>query len=176
MKAIPLDIPEVMIIEPEVFHDDRGLFYESYNQNKFSEIIGRQINFVQDNRSKSIKGVIRGLHYQLEPFSQAKLISVIKGEIFDVALDIRDQSKTRGQWIAKILSDKNRQQLWIPEGFAHGFLALSDEAEVFYKTTKFYESNSERGINPFDKTIGIEWPKFKSYIVNDRDKNFPSLD
>ena len=158
MKVTPLSIPDVLLIEPQVFGDDRGFFYESFNQNKFEEVMGKKINFVQDNHSKSVKGVLRGLHYQLPPKAQGKLVRVIQGEVFDVAVDLRQSSPTFGKWVGEILSDDNKKQMWIPEGFAHGFLTLSDTAEFLYKTTDFYSPEHEKSILWNDKTIGIDWP------------------
>ena len=158
MKVTPLSIPDVLLIEPQVFGDDRGFFYESFNQNKFEEAIGKKINFVQDNHSKSVKGVLRGLHYQLTPKAQGKLVRVIQGEVFDVAVDLRQSSPTFGQWVGEILSGDNKKQLWIPKGFAHGFLTLSDTTEFLYKTTDFYSPEHEQSILWDDKTIGIDWP------------------
>ncbi len=158
MKVTPLSIPDVLLIEPQVFGDDRGFFFESFNQKKFEEAVGRKINFVQDNHSKSIKGVLRGLHYQLPPKAQGKLVRVIQGEVFDVAVDIRKSSPTFGKWVGEILSANNKKQMWIPEGFAHGFITLSDTAEFLYKTTDFYSIEHEASIRWDDKTIGIQWP------------------
>ena len=158
MKVTPLSIPDVLLIEPQVFGDDRGFFYESFNQNKFEEAMGKKINFVQDNHSKSIKGVLRGLHYQLAPKAQGKLVRVTQGEVFDVAVDLRQSSPTFGKWVGEILSSDNKKQLWIPQGFAHGFLTLSDTAEFLYKTTDFYSKDHEEAIQWNDKTIGIDWP------------------
>ena len=158
MKVTPLNIPDVLLIEPQVFGDERGFFYESFNQNKFEEAIGRKIDFVQDNHSKSVRGVLRGLHYQLTPKAQGKLVRVIQGEVFDVAVDLRQSSPTFGKWVGGILSSDNKKQLWIPEGFAHGFLTLSDTAEFLYKTTDFYSKNHEEAIQWNDKIIGIDWP------------------
>ena len=158
MKVTPLSIPDVLLIEPQVFGDDRGFFYESFNQNKFEDAMGKKINFVQDNHSKSIKGVLRGLHYQLTPKAQGKLVRVIQGEVFDVAVDLRQSSPTFGKWVGEILSADNKKQMWIPEGFAHGFLTLSDTAEFLYKTTDFYSKDHEEAIQWNDKTIGIDWP------------------
>lgn len=158
MKVTPLSIPDVLLIEPQVFGDDRGFFYESFNQNKFEEAIKQKINFVQDNHSKSIKGVLRGLHYQLTPKAQGKLVRVIQGEVFDVAVDLRQSSPTFGKWVGEILSGDNNKQMWIPEGFAHGFLTLSDTAEFLYKTTDFYSKEHEQAIIWNDETIGIDWP------------------
>jgi dTDP-4-dehydrorhamnose 3,5-epimerase len=158
MKVTPLNIPDVLLIEPQVFDDERGFFYESFNQNKFEEAISRKINFVQDNHSKSVKGVLRGLHYQLTPKAQGKIVRVIQGEVFDVAVDLRQSSPTFGKWVGEILSSDNKKQLWIPEGFAHGFLTLSDTAEFLYKTTDFYSKNHEEAIQWNDETIRIDWP------------------
>ncbi len=158
MKVTPLNIPDVLLIEPQVFDDDRGFFYESFNQNKFEVALGHKINFVQDNHSKSVKGVLRGLHYQLRPMAQGKLVRVIQGEVFDVAVDLRQFSPTFGKWVGEILSSDNKKQLWIPEGFAHGFLTLSDTAEFLYKTTDFYSKDHEEAIQWNDKTIRIDWP------------------
>ena len=158
MKVTPLKIPEVKLIEPDVFEDERGFFYESFNQQKFNEAIGQEINFVQDNQSKSKKGVLRGLHYQEEPHAQGKLVRVILGEVFDVVVDIRRDSSTFGQWIGETLTGTNKKQLWIPEGFAHGFLTISNQAEVLYKTTMFYSKEHEKNIFWNDPTLSINWP------------------
>jgi dTDP-4-dehydrorhamnose 3,5-epimerase len=158
MKVTPFAIPDVLLIEPEVFGDDRGFFFESFNQNKFEEAVKRKINFVQDNHSKSIKGVLRGLHYQLPPKAQGKLVRVIQGEVFDVVLDIRKSSPSFGKWVGEILSSDNKKQIWIPEGFAHGFVTLSDTAEFLYKTTDFYSKEHEQAILWNDEKIGIQWP------------------
>jgi len=158
MKVTPLNIPDVLLIEPQVFGDDRGFFFESFNQNKFEEAMGKKINFVQDNHSKSIKGVLRGLHYQLTPKAQGKLVRVIQGEVFDVVVDLRQSSPTFGKWVSEILSADNKKQIWIPEGFAHGFLTLSDTAEFLYKTTDFYSKEHEQAIRWNDEKIGIQWP------------------
>jgi dTDP-4-dehydrorhamnose 3,5-epimerase len=158
MKVTSLSIPDILLIEPEVFGDDRGFFFESFNQNKFEEAIGKKVNFVQDNHSKSLKGVLRGLHYQLTPMAQGKLVRVIQGEVFDVAVDLRKSSLTFGKWVGEVLSADNKKQIWIPEGFAHGFVTLSDTADFLYKTTNFYSKEYERTINWNDKTIGISWP------------------
>jgi len=158
MKATRLAIPDVILLEPTVHEDDRGFFFESYNQRAFEKATGLSPTFVQDNHSKSRKGVLRGLHYQLPPKAQAKLVRVIQGEVFDVVVDIRKDSPTFGKWISEILSAENKRQLWIPEGFAHGFLALSNAAEIFYKTTNFYCPEQERCILWDDKELGIPWP------------------
>ena len=158
MKVTPLSISDVLLIEPQVFIDDRGFFFESFNQNKFEEAVNRKINFVQDNHSKSLKGVLRGLHYQLTPKAQGKLVRVIQGEVFNVAVDIRRSSPSFGKWVGEIISADNKKQLWIPEGFAHGFLTLSDTVEFLYKTTDFYSKDHEEAIMWNDETIGIDWP------------------
>ena len=158
MKVTPLKIPEVKLIEPEVFEDERGFFFESFNQQKFNEAIGQDVTFVQDNHSKSTKGVLRGLHYQKEPFAQGKLVRVISGEVFDVVVDIRKDSPTYGQWVSEVLSGENKKQLWIPAGFAHGFLVLSDSAEVLYKTTQYYSPKHEISIHWKNNNYDINWP------------------
>lgn len=165
MKVTPLKIPDVKLIEPDVFEDERGFFYESFNQQKFNEAIGGNITFVQDNHSKSIKAVLRGLHYQEAPFAQGKLVRVVFGEVFDVAVDIRKDSPTYGQWVSDILSAKNKKQLWIPEGFAHGFLVTSEVAEVIYKTDNFYSKNHERTIHWQNNDFKINWPKINCNVI-----------
>lgn len=159
MNIIDTQIPDVKIIEPKVFGDERGFFFESYNQKLFEAAIGHSVNFVQDNHSKSSKGVLRGLHYQLPPHAQGKLVRCVVGEVFDVAVDIRKSSPTFGQWVGVNLSAENKRQLWIPEGFAHGFLTLSETAEFLYKTTNFYYQASEQAIRWDDRDIAITWPK-----------------
>lgn len=159
MNIIKTDIPEVMIIEPRVFGDARGFFYESFNSKIFNEAVGRKVDFVQDNHSQSQKGVLRGLHYQLDPYAQGKLVRCIEGEVFDVAVDIRRSSPTFGQWVGVVLSAENNRQLWIPEGFAHGFLAMSDRVQFVYKATNYYAPQSERSIIWNDADIGINWPE-----------------
>jgi dTDP-4-dehydrorhamnose 3,5-epimerase len=174
MKVTPLAILDVLLIEPEIFGDDRGFFFESFNQNKFEEAIKQKINFVQDNHSKSVKGVLRGLHYQLSPKAQGKLVRVIQGEVFDVAVDLRQSSPTFGKWVGEIISADNKKQIWIPEGFAHGFLTLSDTAEFLYKTTDFYSKDHEEAIQWNDKTIGIDWP-IKDVSLSTKDKSAVSF-
>jgi len=164
MKVTPLKIPEVKLIEPDVFEDERGFFYESFNQQKFNEAIGQEITFVQDNHSKSSQGVLRGLHYQEAPFEQGKLVRVIAGEVFDVAVDIRKESPTYGQWVSETLSEANKKQLWIPEGFAHGFLTISSESEFLYKTTSFYSKMHEVIINYLNNSFDIKWPLKEVYL------------
>jgi len=158
MKITPASIPEVMVIEPKVFGDDRGFFFESFNQKAFNEMTGLDVAFVQDNHSKSGKNVLRGLHYQLPPRAQGKLVRVVQGEVFDVAVDIRKGSVTYGQWVGEVLSAENKKQLWIPPGFAHGFLTLSDTAEFLYKTTDYYAPEFERSLIWCDATLAIAWP------------------
>lgn len=158
MKVIDTAIPDLKIIEPNVFGDERGFFFESFNQAKFDAAIGRSVDFVQDNHSRSVKGVLRGLHYQLPPYAQAKLVRCTLGEVFDVAVDIRQSSATFGQWVGVHLSAENKRQFWIPEGFAHGFLTLSDEAEFLYKTTNYYAPQCDACIAWNDADIGIVWP------------------
>jgi dTDP-4-dehydrorhamnose 3,5-epimerase len=157
MKAIPLAIPDVILLEPKVFGDDRGFFYESFNQAQFEAAIGKPVTFVQDNHSRSAKGVLRGLHYQIQQ-PQGKLVRVTQGEVFDVAVDIRKSSPTFGQWVGEILSADNKRQLWVPQGFAHGFVVLSDTAEFLYKTTDYYAPQFERCIVWNDSTLAIDWP------------------
>ena len=170
MKAIPLAIPEVVLLEPQVFGDDRGFFYESYNRQKFHEATGIDTDFVQDNHSRSQKNVLRGLHYQLPPKAQGKLVRVVAGEVFDVAVDIRKRSPTFGKWVGAILSAQNKMQMWIPPGFAHGFVTLSDDAEFLYKTTDFYSPSHERCIRWDDPAIGIDWPVHGSPLLSGKDQ------
>jgi dTDP-4-dehydrorhamnose 3,5-epimerase len=157
MNIIATEIPEVLIVEPKVFGDDRGFFYESFNQRQWETATGLSPNFVQDNHSRSVRGVLRGLHYQIEQ-AQGKLVRCVLGEVFDVAVDIRKSSATFGKWVGVHLSAANKRQLWVPEGFAHGFLVLSDIAEFLYKTTDYYAPEHERCISWNDPDIGIEWP------------------
>lgn len=158
MQATRLSIPDVILFTPKVFGDERGFFFESFNQQTFEELTGLKRNFVQDNHSKSQKGVLRGLHYQLPPKAQGKLVRVVQGEVFDVAVDIRKSSPTFGQWVGATLSAENKQQLWIPEGFAHGFVTLSETAEFLYKTTDYYAPEHERCIVWNDSTLSVAWP------------------
>lgn len=157
MKITPTAIPEVLLIEPKVFGDERGFFYESFNEKILSEKAGIRERFVQDNHSRSVKGVLRGLHYQVNQ-TQGKLVRVSLGEVYDVAVDIRQHSSTFGNWVGVHLSAENKHMLWIPKGFAHGFLVLSDIAEFLYKTTDFYDPQSERCIAWNDPTLSIAWP------------------
>lgn len=175
MNVITTNIPGVLIFEPRVFNDERGYFYESYNHKSFEEIIGKNITFVQDNHSKSSRGVLRGMHFQLPPFAQAKLVRCTVGLVFDVAVDIRRDSRTFGQWVGVHLSAENKRQLWIPEGFAHGFIVLSDIAEFLYKTTNYYNPQSERGILWSDEQLGIPWSKEHPIIISSKDAALPFL-
>lgn len=168
MKATPLAIPEVVLIEPRVFGDERGFFFESFNQIKFEEAIGRSVQFVQDNHSRSVKHVLRGLHYQIQQ-PQGKLVRVVQGEVFDVAVDLRKSSPTFGQWASRILSAENKCQLWIPEGFAHGFVVLSDTAEFLYKTTDYYAPAYERCLLWNDPAFDIQWPAGINPILSAKD-------
>lgn len=175
MNVIKTEIPDVLIFEPKVFGDERGFFMESFNQKVFEEAVGRKVEFVQDNHSKSCKGVLRGLHFQLPPFEQAKLVRCIVGEVFDVAVDIRPNSETFGSWVGVTLSSENKRQRWIPEGFAHGFLTLSDIAEFVYKTNNYYSLNHERGVIWNDEEINIAWPSQSEKILSQKDINLPSF-
>lgn len=175
MKIIPTEIPDVLIIEPKVFEDERGFFFESFNQKQFDEAVGYPVNFVQDNHSKSVKGVLRGLHYQDEPYAQGKLVRCIAGEVFDVAVDIRKNSPSYGQWVGVNLSSENKRQLWIPEGFAHGFLVLSEQAEFVYKTTNYYNVESEKSIIWNDSFLNIFWPTTAKISLSKKDLNSPNL-
>lgn len=176
MKATPLAIPEVMLIEPKVFGDDRGFFLESFNQQVFNQATGTDYSFVQDNHSRSKKGVLRGLHYQLPPHAQGKLVRVVRGAVFDVAVDVRRGSPTFGQWVGAELTEDNHRQLWLPPGFAHGFLVLSDSADFLYKATAYYAPQSDRGIAWNDPAIGIQWPQLDVELsLSDKDLKQPLL-
>lgn len=174
MKATPLAIPEVILIEPKVFGDDRGFFFESFNQAKFEAAIGRQVAFVQDNHSRSVKNVLRGLHYQIRQ-PQGKLVRVVQGEVFDVAVDLRKSSPTFGHWVGEILSAENKLQMWVPEGFAHGFVVLSDTAEFLYKTTDYYSPEHERCIAWDEPSIGIDWPISGQPLLSAKDEQGKAL-
>jgi len=169
MKVTPLSIPDVLLIEPKIYKDDRGFFFESFNLNEFKKATSLDITFVQDNHSKSSQGVIRGLHYQIPPHAQSKLVRVTQGEVLDIAVDIRQSSPTCGQYIAEILSSENKKQLYIPEGFAHAFLTLSETSDFLYKTTDFYHPESERCILWNDKTLNINWPKQLRVYLSSKD-------
>lgn len=158
MKATPLAIPDVILFEPKVFGDARGFFLESFNQKAFDDATGSHYDFVQDNHSRSTKGVLRGLHYQLPPHAQGKLVRVVQGAVFDVAVDLRKSSPTFGQWVGAELTAENHHQLWVPPGFAHGFVVLSETADFLYKTTNYYAPQSERSIVWNDPQLAIQWP------------------
>lgn len=168
MHVIPTAIPDVLIIEPRVFGDERGFFYESYNKKRFLELTGIDCEFVQDNHSRSLKGVLRGLHYQIRQ-AQGKLIRVIMGEVFDVAVDIRRSSPNFGKWLSVRLSAENKRMLWVPPGFAHGFLVLSDAAEFLYKTTDYWAPEFERTIIWNDPDLAIDWPIDKEPVLSLKD-------
>ncbi|TVT58096.1 MAG: dTDP-4-dehydrorhamnose 3,5-epimerase [Sedimenticola thiotaurini] len=175
MKVTETQIPNVKLIEPNVFEDKRGFFYESFNQKLFEDAVGLHASFVQDNHSKSTLGVLRGLHYQLSPKAQGKLVRVVNGEIFDVAVDIRKESPSYGKWVGAHLSAANKRQLWIPQGFAHGYLTLSQEADVLYKTTDYYSPEHERIIAWNDQVIAIDWP-VSAPILSEKDASAGSFD
>lgn len=175
MKIVQTDIPDVMIFEPKLYSDERGFFFESYNQKIFEEAVGQSVEFVQDNHSRSSKGVLRGLHYQKSPYAQGKLVRCIVGEVFDVAVDIRLASPTFGKWIGVHLSAENKRQIWIPDGFAHGFLVLSENAEFVYKTTKYYSPMHEGTIIYNDESINITWPQVGEISLSKKDLNGKSL-
>nr|AXY99653.1 rmlC [Proteus mirabilis] len=170
MKILDTNIPDIKIIEPTVYGDHRGFFMEVWNQKKFEELVTKtHTSFVQDNHSKSCKGILRGLHYQSKN-TQGKLVRVVKGEVFDVAVDIRKNSKTFGKWVGVYLSDENKRQLWIPEGFAHGFYVTSEEAEFTYKCTDYYNPSAEHSILWDDPEINISWPITNYPILSEKDK------
>ena len=169
MQVEPSRIPDIVTLEPQVFGDARGYFFESYNQSRLRAAIGRDVRFVQDNQSGSARGVLRGLHYQIQQ-PQAKLVRVLSGEIFDVAVDIRRSSPHFGHWVGMVLSAENRRQLWIPEGFAHGFCVLSDFAEVLYKASDFYAPQHERCIRWDDPRLAIDWPLERAPLVSEKDR------
>jgi dTDP-4-dehydrorhamnose 3,5-epimerase len=169
MKVTPLSIPEVLLIEPHIFEDSRGFFFESFREDIFKKETSLNVSFVQENQSKSSQGVLRGLHYQLPPHAQGKLTRVIQGEVLDIAVDIRESSPTYGQYVAEILSSENKKQLYIPEGFAHGFLTLSETSEYLYKTTDFYYPESECCILWNDATLNIDWPNDLNIQLSPKD-------
>lgn len=174
MKATRLAISDVILFEPKVFGDDRGFFFESFNHAQFEETIGRKVGFAQDNHSKSAKNVLRGLHYQIQR-PQGKLVRVVAGEVFDVAVDIRKNSPTFGKWVGEILTAENKKQIWVPEGFAHGFMVLSDSAEFLYKTTDYYAPQYERCIIWNDASLDIQWPSKGKPILSEKDAQGLSL-
>jgi len=175
MIFTPTAIPDVIVIEPKVFGDDRGFFFESFSERAFSAAVGRRVEFVQDNHSRSRRGVLRGLHYQLPPNAQGKLVRVVAGEVFDVAVDIRKGSPTFGRWVGEMLSASNKKQMWIPPGFAHGFFTLSDSADFLYKTTDFYLPQSERCIIWSDPHLRIRWPDVQRPLISDKDERGAAL-
>lgn len=170
MRVTPLSIPDVIVLEPDAYGDERGFFYESYNCQKFTLATGREEKFVQDNHSQSALGVLRGLHYQIER-PQAKLVRVASGAVFDVAVDLRKSSRSFGCWVGALLSADNRKQMWIPEGFAHGFLVVSPSADFLYKTSDFYFPEHELCIRWDDPEIGIDWPLEVAPTLSDKDRN-----
>lgn len=174
MNVIATKLPEVLILEPKVFGDERGFFYESFNAKAFAQATGLQLEFVQDNHSRSQKGVLRGLHYQIEN-TQGKLVRVTAGEVLDVAVDIRRSSPTFGQWTSVRLSAENNRQLWVPEGFAHGFVVLSDHAEFLYKTTDYYTPSAERCIRWDDPELKIDWQFEGTPTLSAKDQNGKAL-
>ena len=174
MKIINTKISEVKIIEPHIFGDERGFFYETFQDRRYEELLGIQETFVQDNLSRSQKGVLRGLHYQSQ-HTQGKLVSVLAGKVFDVAVDIRIDSPTYGSWVGVILSAENRRQFWIPKGFAHGFYVLSSTADFFYKCTDYYHPQSELAIHYLDPELDIEWPLDDDVRLSEKDKNASPL-
>lgn len=175
MQATPLAIPDVIVFEPRVFGDDRGFFFESFNHKVFEEVVGRPVRFLQDNHSRSAKGVLRGLHYQIRQ-PQGKLVRVTHGEVFDVAVDLRKSSATFGQWVGQLLSAENKKQLWIPEGFAHGFVVLSEHAEFLYKTTDYWAPEHERSLAWDDATVGIDWPMEQQPVLSAKDQKAVSFE
>lgn len=167
---------EPLVVEPQVFRDERGYFLEAFNQRVFEDMVGAEVPFVQDNHSHSTRGVLRGLHYQLPPAAQGKLVRVSRGAVFDVAVDIRRSSSGFGEWVGYELSAENFRQLWIPPGFAHGFLALTDEADVLYKTTEYYQPELDRSIRWDDPQIGVDWPLDEMVPkISPKDEQAPSL-
>lgn len=176
MEVVDTKFPEVKVLVPRSFGDDRGFFFESYNDAAFAPAIGAGVRFVQDNCSRSIRGVLRGLHYQLPPKSQGKLVQVIRGSVFDVAVDIRRSSPTFGEWYSVELTDENHKQLWVPPGFAHGFLALSDRVDLAYKVSEYYSPEHDRGIRWNDPDIGIGWPDIGiAPLLSPKDTDAPLL-
>ena len=165
-----LSIKDVILLTPKLFEDERGFFYESFNKKKFESIVNCSINFLQDNHSFSSKNTLRGIHYQKKPYEQGKLVRVVEGEVFDVAVDLRQNSPTYGKWVGEYLSGSNNNQLWIPEGFGHGFYVVSDTAHFLYKTTSYYNPESESSISWNDKDIAIEWPINSEPSLSDKDK------
>ncbi|MCR4538252.1 dTDP-4-dehydrorhamnose 3,5-epimerase [Pseudomonas sp. 18.1.10] len=174
MRATSLALPDVLLFEPKVFGDERGFFYESFNQKVFEEAVGKPVHFVQDNHSRSAQGVLRGLHYQVKQ-AQGKLVRVTHGEVFDVAVDLRRSSANFGKWVGVHLSASNRAQLWVPEGFAHGFVVLSESAEFLYKTTDYWAPEHERSVAWDDPDLAIDWPISEAPTLSAKDANAPRL-
>ena len=176
MRIITTDIPDLLILEPVVFGDERGYFFEAFHHERFCRAVGQEVRFVQDNESRSKRGVLRGLHYQLPPRAQGKLVRCVEGAIFDVAVDIRRSSPTFGRWVGVELSDANKRQLWIPAGFAHGFLALTDAARLLYKTTDYYAPECDRAIAWNDPALAIAWPELDVPLtISAKDQAAPML-
>lgn len=177
MKVTPTSLPDVLIIEPRVFGDARGFFFESWAESKFNAAVGHEVRFVQDNHSRSARGVLRGLHFQLPPHAQGKLVRVTSGAVFDVAVDMRRSSPMFGRWIGAELSAENHRQLWIPPGFAHGFLVLSESADFMYKTTDYYAPHAEGAVRWNDPAIGIKWPDLGGLapLLAEKDQKAPLL-
>jgi len=176
MHVLPTELPGVLVIQPEVSHDPRGFFLESWQRDRFNEAVGREVEFLQDNHSRSLRGVLRGLHWQREPMSQAKLIAVMQGDIFDVAVDVRPGSSTFGRWVGEVLSGESRKSLWIPEGFGHGFLVLSETADVVYKASNFYSPAHECSIRWNDPFLGISWPDpGVPIVISEKDESAPLI-
>nr|WP_279088984.1 dTDP-4-dehydrorhamnose 3,5-epimerase [Comamonas thiooxydans] len=176
MKVVPTAIPEIKLFKPTIHRDGRGLFVESFRQDLFNQATGTNYEFIQDNHSRSSKGVLRGLHYQLPPHAQGKLVRVISGAVFDVAVDIRRSSPTFGQWVGAELSAENHRQLWIPPGFAHGFVVLSDTADLVYKATAYYAPESDRGLLWNDPDIAIAWPQLDiDFSLSEKDQHQPAF-
>lgn len=176
MKVIDSCFPEILLFEPKIWRDSRGFFQETFNQRAYSEFLGFDIKFLQDNLSHSAKGVLRGLHYQVPPHEQGKLVYVLQGEIWDVVVDIRRSSPNFGKWASHKLSSENSRQIWVPPGFAHGFLVLSETADVLYKTTALYDPMSDRGISWKDADIGIQWPNLgMDFLLSDKDQKQPAF-
>lgn len=173
MKVLDTDLLGVKILEPKIYEDSRGFFMESFNQESFNTLLNLNVTFVQDNHSRSVKGVLRGLHYQVSPKEQGKLVRVVAGEVLDVVVDIRPQSLTFGKWISVILSAENKRQLWVPPGFAHGFYVRSAEVDYLYKTTDYYSSLYERSMAWDDKTLAIDWELNSAPIVSEKDRYAP---
>lgn len=175
LLVTPTAIPDVLVLEPRAFGDSRGFFYESFNQRLFNEATGLDVHFVQDNHSRSARGVLRGLHLQLPPHAQGKLVRVTSGSVFDVAVDVRTESPTYGQWVGVELSEDNRRQLWIPPGLAHGFLVISESADFLYKTTDYYTPTAERSIRWDDPSLNIAWPLEGPPTLSAKDQAAPGL-